>query len=120
MADRPYALRAVPGFHSNVPGIQLAAQTSHNASDEDLQFFQQLGIEWIMLGIDEDAKQNLEFYKLQVKRFAEFGMQIYRISDHRVHNVPEITLNLPGRDQKVEDLCTFIRTIGAAGIRYHT
>jgi mannonate dehydratase len=119
-SERTYALRAVPGLHSTSPGIQLAAQTSARATDEDLRFFQQLGIEWIMLGIEEDAKQNLEFYRSQVKRFAEFGMQIYRISDHRVHNVPEITLNLPGRDQKVEDLCTFIRTIGEAGIRYHT
>ena len=38
MTNRPYALRAVPGFYSNEPGIQLAAQTSHTASDEDLQF----------------------------------------------------------------------------------
>ena len=119
-SERTYALRAVPGFHSTCPGIQLAAQTRDTATDEDLQFFQQLGIEWIMLGIEDDAKQNLEFYKSQVKRFAEFGMQIYRISDRRVHNVPEITLNLPGRDQKVDDLCTFIRTISEAGIRYHT
>ena len=119
-SERTYALRAVPGFHATSPGIQLAAQTRDTATDEDLQFFQQLGIEWIMLGIEDDAKQNLEFYKSQVKRFAEFGMQIYRISDRRVHNVPEITLNLPGRDQKVDDLCTFIRTISEAGIRYHT
>ena len=41
MTNRPHALRAVPGFYSNEPGIQLAAQTSHTASDEDLQFFQQ-------------------------------------------------------------------------------
>ena len=38
-----YALRSVPGFHSATAGIQLAAQTNDGASDEDLQFMQQLG-----------------------------------------------------------------------------
>ena len=114
MADRPYALRAVPGFHSNVPGIQLAAQSSNNASDEDLQFFQQLGIEWIMLGVNDPELHSAEHYKQFVTRFAEYGMQIYRIANHSVHNVPEITLNLPGRDKKIEEFIQFIRNLGEA------
>ena len=40
--DNRYPLRAVPGFFSTTPGIQVAGQTSHDASDEDLRFFQQL------------------------------------------------------------------------------
>ena len=118
--ERPHALRTIAGLYSSYPGIQIAGQISDTASDEDLQFLQQLGIEWVMVGISEDANQHTDHYKTLVKRFADYGLQIYRISDHRVHNVPEITLNLPGRDEKVEDLCTFIRNIGAAGIRYHT
>ena len=39
-------LRAVPGLYSTYPGIQIAAQTRDSATDEDLQFFQQLGVEW--------------------------------------------------------------------------
>ena len=120
MIAKPYALRAVPGLYSAYPGIQIAAQASHDSSDEDLQFFQQLGIEWIMLGIDDPALQTTEYYRRFVKRFAAYGIQIYRISNHAVHNVPEITLNLPGRDEKIEELCQFIRNIGAAGVRYHT
>ena len=113
--DKSFALRAVPGLHSSYPGIQLAGQINNSAAAEDLQFLQQLGIEWVMVGVSDDANQHTDYYKALVTRFAEYGLQIYRISDHRVHNVPEITLNLPGRDQKVEDLCTFIRNIGAAG-----
>ena len=30
-----YKLRAVPGFESNTPGIQLAAQTSDAATDDN-------------------------------------------------------------------------------------
>ena len=90
------------------------------ASDEDLQFFQQLGIEWIMLGVEDPALQTVEHYRRFVERFAAYGIQIYRISNRAVHNVPEITLNLPGRDEKIEEFCQFIRNIGAAGVRYHT
>ena len=87
MSNRRHALRAVPGFHSTYPGIQIAAQTSHHASDEDLQFFQQLGIEWIMLGVEDPALQTLEHYKRFVERFAAYSIQIYRISNRRVHNL---------------------------------
>ena len=120
MTDRPYALRAVPGLSSSVTGIQLAAQTSHDASDEDLQFFQQLGIEWIMLGVTDQSLHSAEHYKQFVARFAEYGLQIYRIGNHSVHNMPEITLNLPGRDEKIEEFIQFIRNLGEAGIHYNT
>ena len=119
-ANRPYALRAVPGLYASKPGIQVAVQTSHNVSDEELQFFQQLGVEWVMLGIDDPALHSVEHYKQFAARFASYGLQIYRIANHSVHNVPEITLNLPGRDEKVAELIQFIRDLGAAGIRYHT
>jgi mannonate dehydratase len=42
------------------------------------------------------------------------------VANPSVHNVPEITLNLPGRDEKIEEFKQFIRNIGAAGIKYNT
>ncbi|NKB70854.1 MAG: TIM barrel protein [Candidatus Latescibacteria bacterium] len=117
---RSHALRAIPGFHSTYPGIQIAAQCSDTISDEDLQFMQQLGVEWLMMGVNDEANQNVAHYKECQERFGRYGIQIYRISNHAVHNVPEITLNLPGRDEKVEEFCNFIRDLGAAGIHYHT
>jgi mannonate dehydratase len=115
-----YALRSVPGFHSATAGIQLAAQTNDGASDEDLQFMQQLGVEWTMVGVEEDENQNAGYYKQLKARFAEYGLQIYRISNNSVHNMPEVTLNLPGRDEKIEEFSTFIRNLGEAGIPYNT
>ena len=115
-----YPMRAVPGYFSSTQGIQIAIQTGANASDEDLQFFQQLGVEWAMVGIQNPGQHTLEFYKGLVKRFGDCGLKIYRITNLGVHNVPEITLNLPGRDQKVEEFKQFIRNIGAAGIYYNT
>ena len=50
-------MQAVPGYYSSTQGIQIAIQTGADASDEDLQFFQQLGVEWAMVGIN-NAEQH--------------------------------------------------------------
>ena len=112
-------MRAVPGYFSTTEGIQIAVQTSADATDEDLQFFQQLDIEWAMVGIRDPKQHSLDFYKRLVKRFGDFGIKIYHITNTSVENTPEITLNLPGRDEKIEEFKQFIRNQGAAGIRYH-
>ena len=54
------------------------------------------------------------------ERFAAFDVQVYRIGHHRVHNVPEITLNQPGRDERIDEFCRFIEELGKAGIYYNT
>lgn len=120
MNQYPYPLRAVPGLSASRPGIQIGSSISHDASDEELQFLQQLGVEWAMVNVNDPTLHTVDDYKRLVERFAQYGVQIYRIANHGVHNVPEITLGLPGRDEKIEELCTFIRNIAAAGIRYHT
>ena len=115
-----YPMRAVPGYYSSSQGIQLAIQTGPDATDEDLQFFQQLGVEWAMVTIRDKSLHTLDYYKHLVKRFGDFGLKIYRLGNLSVHNVPEITLNLPGRDAKIEEFKQFIRNIGAVGIKYNT
>jgi len=115
-----YPLRAVAGFKSDHPGIQIGTYVSSGASDEELQFLQQLDVGWAML-IPEDLSQHTAAHYKQFKeRFARYEIQIYRVANHSVHNVEEITLNLPGRDQKIEEFCTFIHNLGAAGIPYNT
>jgi len=120
MNSNQFPMRAVPGYYSSSKGIQLAIQTGADADDEALQFFQQLGVEWAMVGIRNPEQHTLDFYKSLVKRFGDYGLKIYRVANNSVHNVPEITLNLPGRDAKVEEFKQFIRNIGAAGIKYNT
>lgn len=115
-----YPLRAVPGYVSSRPGIQVGTSISSDATDEDLQFLQQLGVEWVMLNINDPTHHTVEHYKRYKERLAQFGVQVYRIANHGVHNVPEITLGLPGRDEKIDELCTFIRNLGEVGIHYHT
>ncbi|MES2463152.1 MAG: mannonate dehydratase, partial [Armatimonadota bacterium] len=120
MNQNTYPLSAVPGYFGSRPGIQIGTSVSADASDEDLLFLQQLGIEWVMINVSDPAHHGVSQYLGFRERFARYGIQIYRIANHDVHNVPEITLGLPGRDEKIDELCGFIRNLGAAGIRYHT
>lgn len=115
-----FPLRAVPGFYGEKPGIQIGTYVPHDASDEDLQFLQQLGVEWAMLNVNDPTQHSADHYCRFVERLAKFGLKIYRIANHAVHNVPEITLNLPGRDQKIEEFLLFLRNLQKAGIHYHT
>ena len=39
-----HSLRAVPGYKAPHPGIQIGTYISGDASDEELQFMQQLGV----------------------------------------------------------------------------
>jgi mannonate dehydratase len=115
-----YPLRAVPGYAGSRPGIQIGTYVPSDASDEDLQFLQQLGVEWAMLLVRDPADHTAERYRAFARRLAQYGLRIYRIANASVHNVEQITLNLPGRDEKIEEFCAFIRNLAAAGIRYNT
>ena len=46
------------------------------------------------------------------------GLKVSKIGC-RVHNRPEIVLNLPGRDEKIEEFKQHLRAFGAVGIKYH-
>jgi mannonate dehydratase len=118
--NNPYPLHAVPGLVGSHPGIQIGTYVPSDASDEDLQFLQQLGVEWAMLTVRDPSHHSAEHYRGFVRRLGEYGLQIYRIANHSVHNMEQVTLNLPGRDEKVEEFCAFLRNLGAAGIRYNT
>ncbi len=50
--------------------------------------------------------------------YADAGITVWNIGNTSVHNMPEVTLNLPGRDQKIEDYKEYLRNLGKAGIYY--
>jgi mannonate dehydratase len=122
MSTSPYTvpLRAVPGFFAAREGIQIGTYVSSDASDEELQFLEQLGVEWAMLSINQPELHTADYYRQCKERLAKYGLQIYRISNSSVHNMEAVTLNLPGRDAKIDEFCTFLRNLGAAGIHYNT
>jgi mannonate dehydratase len=115
-----YALRAISGYHASRPGIQIATQMSAAASEEDMRFAQQLGIEWVMTSLDKPEEHTAESYLRLRRKFEAFGLRIYRLANHACHNMEEVTLNLPGRDEKVAQYLDYIRNLGKAGIHYST
>ena len=122
MTDLPesqrYPLSALPGFYASQPGIQIGTQLSPDASEEQIQFVKQLGIEWITTGFSDPTDHTLENYVALRERFGRHGLQICRIANPRAQNVAEIILGLPGRDERIDEFLTYIRNLSGAGI-YH-
>ena len=115
-----YPLSVIPGYFGSAPGIQIGTKLSATASDDDIQFVKQLGIEWVMTGIRDPQDHTAENYIALRERFERHGLKIYRLANNRCHNMPQVTLNLPGRDEKIQEYLQYIRNLGAAGIHYST
>ena len=109
----------VPGYFGSQPGIQIGTQLPPTASDEDLQLVRQLGVEWVMTSLPPQD-HSLENYRALKRKFATHGLKIYRLANHACHNMEEVTLNLPGRDEKIKEYVRYIRLLGEAGIHYST
>ena len=110
---------AVKSHMAIEPGMKVAAQMACEPSEEDFQFVQQMGVECAVIWVD-GAKASAEYYTARRDDFARHGIQLYGLGNNGVHNVAEITLNLPGRDEKVEEYKRHIRNLGAANIPYTT
>jgi mannonate dehydratase len=119
-SQKGHALSTIPGYVASQPGIQIGTKLSAKASEEDIQFVKQLGVEWVMTGLGAPEEHTIENYLALKRRFEAHGLKIYRLANNSCHNVPEITLNLPGRDAKIAEYLNYIRTLGAAGIHYST
>ena len=91
-----------------------------DASDEDLHFVRQLGVDWVMTSIKDPASHNAETYLKVRSRVEAAGLKIYRLANSLCHNMPEVTLALPDRDRKIETYLQYIRDLGKAGIYYST
>jgi len=92
---------------------------STNPGDEDLLFARQLGVEYVSLpsGGDQATLENFLRWK---ERIEAAGLKVWNIGNSNVHNIPEVTLNLPGRDQKIEEYKQYLRNLAKAGIHYTT
>ena len=105
--------------HPNKPGIKLCAQSSAKPTDEQLLFLQQIGAEYVSVGSSPDLRTTEGFMQIK-KRYGDAGITVWNIGNTDVHNMPEVTLNLPGRDEKIEQYKQYLRSLGKAGIFYTT
>lgn len=113
------APRASAAVHPNGPGIKLCGQASAKPSDEELLFWKQVGAKYVSVGSTPDLRTADGFLQIK-KRYADAGITVWNIGNTDVHNMPEVTLNLPGRDQKIEQYKQYLRNLGKAGIYYTT
>src|SRR5437867_2737124 len=100
-------------------GIKVSLQISSDASDEDLQFAQQLGVAYVNIPTGGRKATLGNFIHLK-QRVEAAGLKVWNIGNSNVHNMPEVTLNLPGRDQKIEEYKSYLRNLARAGIFYTT
>ncbi|HXJ75151.1 MAG TPA: mannonate dehydratase, partial [Candidatus Dormibacteraeota bacterium] len=116
---RPVETRAASKLEPLSPGIKVSLQISTNATDDDLQFAQQLGVKYVNIPTGGERATLENFIQLK-QRVEAAGLKVWNIGNTNVHNMPEVTLNLPGRDQKIEEYKTFLRNLATAGIFYTT
>src|SRR5260370_37052840 len=105
--------------HSSAPGIKLCAQSGATPTDEQLLFLKHIGAEYVSVGSTPELRTAEGFLQIK-KRYADAGITVWNIGNTSVHNMPEVTLNLPGRDQKIEEYKQYLRNLGKAGIYYTT
>jgi mannonate dehydratase len=101
------------------PGVKIAAQVSPEPTPEDLAFIKQMGVNYVVLWTSGD-KASYEYYASRRALFEEAGLTIYGFGSSSVHNQDAIVLNLPNRDEKIEEYKTHLRNLGKAGIPYTT
>lgn len=105
------------------PGLKIAV-SANQPSKPHMQYLKQLGVEWLSLA-PVQAEATAEGFIKQRKTWEDEGFKVYNIGSGvgpsgSLHNMPEVTLNLPGRDQKIEEYLNYIRYLGKAKIPYST
>ena len=93
--NKSYPLSTVPGYYGSSPGIQIGTKLSATASEEQVQFVKQLGVEWVMTDVNDPQGHTADNYRAVRERIEGWGLKVYRLANHRCHNMPEVTLNLP-------------------------
>lgn len=105
------------------PGLKIGV-SANNPSPEYMTYLKQLGVTWLSLG-PKQSEANAEGFIKQREAWEKGGFRVYNIGSGvgpsgSLHNMPEVTLNLPGRDQKIEEYLNYIRYLGKAKIPYST
>ncbi len=97
------------------PPMKWAIKHSMQVSkltDEEFQLAKQLGMEYVNAWPGPDRLQEV------AQKVQAAGLKVAKLGCP-VHNAPEIVLNLPGRDEKIEQFKQHLRAVGALGIRHH-
>jgi mannonate dehydratase len=101
------------------PGVKLALQIPADPAQDDLRFVRQLGIQHVIIWVD-GSQAHSAHYASQREQVEEADLTLYGLGNRDVHNQDAIVLNLPNRDEKIEEYKTHLRNLAKAGIPYTT
>jgi mannonate dehydratase len=101
------------------PGLKIAAQVTPEPTEEEIAFIKQMGVDYVVLWTSGD-KASYEYYAGRRGLFEDNGLIVYGFGNLDVHNQDAIVLNLPNRDEKIEEYKQHLRYLGKAGIPYTT
>src|SRR5262245_37589849 len=73
------------------PGIKISLQIPTDPSAEDLQFAQQLGVEYVSIPTGGERATLENFLRLKQKVEAA-GLRVWNIGNSNVHNMEQVTL----------------------------
>ena len=99
------------------PGIKISLQIPNQFEPDDLTFAKQMGVGYVSVPTSGGTYEIFRDFKSRVEAA---GLKVANIGNSNVHNMPEVTLNLEGRDQKIEEYKQYLRNLGKAGIYYTT
>ena len=106
------------------PGVKVATGAVR-ATEETMLYLKQLGVTWISSADATRETSTVEGFTRIRQQWESGGFKVYNESSRlgprgAIINVPEVVLNLPGRDEKIEEYLNYIRFLGKAGIPYMT
>ncbi len=100
---------------TDAANIKIAHRiNARTVTDDDLLFFQQIGLRWARLEFSE-APITLDQLRGIQQRFAKFGMQVYS-GVHYSYRTTRVQLKQPGCDEDIATYCGFLRNLGKLGI----
>ena len=79
------------------PGIKITLQIPTEFNDEDLTWAKQMGVGYVAIPTG-GAIATAETFTSFKQRVEAAGLKVWNIGNSNVHNMPEVTLNLAGRD----------------------
>jgi len=110
---------AMPGKVAAKSKIKLSMLVSPDPTDEELIFASQLGLQCVYTWV-RDYQCSVEYLTGIRQRVEARGLTLWNVGNITVGKNDKIHLNLPGRDQAIEQFKSFVRNLGKAGIHTTT
>ncbi len=107
------------------PGIKIGTY-ARNPTEENMLYLRELGVKWISSSDITPGTATVEGFTRMRQRWEAGGFRVFNETGrmapngNAIINVPEIVLNLPGRDERIAEFQNYLRGLGKAGISYMT